>query len=178
VTPGVLYVIACAAGPAREVSRLITAAQRDGWDTCLLATPYGVRFLDIPALEELTGHPVRSDYKHPGEPDVLPLPDAVIVAPASVNTINKWGAGICDTLALGVLVEAIGKRLPIVAIPSTNYAHAAHPMFEENIRKLRSWGVTILYGPDVYQFHAPGTGGAFISAFPWHMALDALKASG
>ena len=178
MTPGVLYVIACAAPPARYVSALITRAQQDGWDTCLLTTPFGARFLDdIPALERQTGHPVRSDYKQPAEPDVLPDPAAIIVAPATVNTINKWGAGICDTLALGILVEAIGKRLPVVALPSTNDAHAAHPMFEENISKLRSWGVIVLYGPDVYQFHAPGTGGAFISTFPWHMALEALKGS-
>ena len=50
-----------------------------------------------------------------------------MVAPATVNTINKWGAGICDTLPLGILVEAIGKRLPIVAMPVTNPEHAAHP---------------------------------------------------
>jgi phosphopantothenoylcysteine decarboxylase len=56
------------------------------------------------------------------EPDVLPPADAIIVAPATVNTINKWAAGICDTVALGILVEAIGKKLPIVALPFTNRA--------------------------------------------------------
>jgi len=175
MTPGVLYVITCAAPPARYVSALITQAQEDGWDACLLASPYAVRFLDIPALETLTGHPVRSDYKNPGEPDVLPLPDAIILAPATVNTINKWGAGICDTLALGILVEAIGKRLPIIAMPSSNYAHAAHPMFEENIRRLRSWGVHVLYGPDVHPLQPPGTGGLHASAFPWNMTLQKLR---
>jgi flavoprotein len=84
--------------------------------------------------------PVRSEYKDPGEPDVLPPTDAVIVAPATVNTINKWAAGICDTLALGILVAATGKCLPLVALPFSNYAHAAHPAFIENVGKLRSWG--------------------------------------
>ena len=70
--------------------------------------------------------------------------------------INKWGYGICDTLALGILVEAIGEKLPVAALPFTNYAHAAHPAFEENIAKLRSWGVRVRYGPDVYPLHAPG----------------------
>ena len=49
-----------------------------------------------------------------------------------------------DTLPLGILVEAIGKRLPIVAMPVTNPEHAAHPAFAENIARLRSWGVTVL----------------------------------
>ncbi len=138
----VLYVIACGAPPAREVTRLIDLAQDAGWDVCLLETPSAARFIDSAALEKLTGHPVRSEYKEPGTPDVLPPPDAIIVAPATLNTINKWGYGICDTLAPGILVEAIGKRLPVVTLPFTNRAHAAHPAFEENIQKLRSWGNT------------------------------------
>jgi phosphopantothenoylcysteine synthetase/decarboxylase len=133
----VLYVIASAAPPTREVHRLVRLAQEGGWDVCVLTTPSGRRFAEVEALERLTGHPVRSEYKDPGEPDVLPEPDAVIVAPATVNTINKWAAGICDTLALGILVEVIGKGLPLVALPFSNYVHAAHPAFIENVGKLR-----------------------------------------
>jgi len=134
-----------------------------------------MKFFDASELRIQTGHPVRSDYKEPGDPDVLPSPDAIIVAPATVNTINKWAAGICDTLALGILVEGIGKKLPIVALPFTNYAHAAHPAFEENIRKLRSWGVRILYGPDVYPLHAPGTGSQHLDIFPWNLTLESIR---
>jgi phosphopantothenoylcysteine synthetase/decarboxylase len=170
----VLYVIACGAPPAREVTRLIGPAQDAGWDVCVLVTPSAARFIDSAALEKLTGHPVRSEYKEPGSPDVLPPPDAVIVAPATVNTINKWGYGICDTLVLGILVEAIGKRLPAVALPFTNYAHAAHPAFEENIKKLRSWGVRVLFGPDVYPLHAPGTGSQHLDIFPWGLTLESI----
>jgi phosphopantothenoylcysteine synthetase/decarboxylase len=141
---------------------------------CVLTTPSGLRFADVAALEQVTGHPVRSQYKEPGEPDVLPPPDAVIVAPATVNTINKWAAGICDTLALGILVEAIGKRLPLVALPFTNRAHAAHPAFAENVAKLRSWGVTVLFGPDVYPLHDPGTGSRYLHLFPWSKAIEAI----
>jgi hypothetical protein len=56
---------------------------------------------------------------------------------ATTNSINKWAAGISDTLALGVLVEAIGKGLRVVAMPFTNRAQAAHPVFEQNIGRLR-----------------------------------------
>jgi phosphopantothenoylcysteine synthetase/decarboxylase len=172
----VLYIISCAAPPARNVTRLIEPAQREGWDVCLLATPSAIRFIDGIALEAQTRHPVRSTYKEPGAPDVLPSPDAIIVAPATVNTINKWAYGICDTLALGILVEGIGKKLPMVALPFTNYAHAAHPAFAENIEKLRSWGVRVLFGPDVYPLHAPGTGSQYLDIFPWLLTLEALKA--
>lgn len=171
----VLYVIACAAPPAREVARLIEPAQEVGWDVCLLVTPSATRFIDSAAMERKTGHPVRSNYKEPGTEDVLPPPDAIIVAPATLNTINKWACGICDTLALGILVEAIGKRLPVVALPFTNSAHAAHPAFEENIKKLRSWGVRVLYGSDVYPLHEPGTGSQHLDIYPWALTLETLS---
>jgi Flavoprotein len=171
----VLYVIACAAPPAGEVGHLVRLAQERGWDVCALTTPSGRRFADVAGLERLTGHPVRSEYKNPGEPDVLPPPDAVIVAPATVNTINKWAAGICDTLALGILVEAIGKRLPLVALPFSNQEHAAHPAFAENVGKLRSWGVAVLFGPDFYPLHDPGMGSQYLHLFPWEKTIDAIE---
>jgi len=178
VSQGVLYVIACAAPPASQVGRLVSLAQGRGWDVCVLTTPSGRRFADVEGLERQTCHPVRSEYKNPGEPDVLPAPDAVIVAPATVNTINKWAAGICDTLALGILVEAIGKKLPLVALPFSNHAHAAHPAFIENVARLRSWGVTVLFGPEVYPMHDPGAGDGYLQAFPWMKAIEAVGQSG
>jgi len=172
MTARVLYVIVCGAPPARDAGELVRLAQRDGWDVCVLASPSGRKFTDVAALERLTGHPVRSEYKNPGEPDVLPPPDAIIVAPATVNTINKWGAGICDTLPLGILVEAIGKRLPIAALPVTNPEHAAHPAFAENLARLRSWGVTVV--PRTQPDEAAGRAGQ--RAFPWARALAAVSA--
>jgi Flavoprotein len=48
------------------------------------------------------------------------IPDAIIVAPASYNTINKWALGISDTCALGVLAETTGLDVPIVVLPFVN----------------------------------------------------------
>jgi hypothetical protein len=100
----------------------------------------------------------------------------MVVAPATVNTINKWVAGITDTLALGLLVEGQGKRLPIVAMPYTNEAMAAHPAFLRSIELLREWGVTVLFGADVLRLHPPGTGEQHLDGFPWGLTLDALRA--
>jgi phosphopantothenoylcysteine decarboxylase len=162
----VLYVVACAAPPTARVGSLVTAAQSAGWAVCVLLTPSAVRFADPASIARLTGFPVRSEYKDPGEPDVLPDPDAIIVAPATVNSINKWAAGICDTLALGILVEAIGKQLPVVAVPWSNAAHRAHPVFTENLARLSSWGVRIVRAGD--------PDAADPAAFPWRDGLAAL----
>jgi hypothetical protein len=139
-----------------------------------VATPDALKFIDANRLVEQTGHPVRHRYKDPGEPDVLPSPDAMIVAPATVNTICKWSAGIADTLALGLLVEGLGRGVPIVALPFTNEAMARHPAFGESITRLRNWGVRVLYGDDVIRLHPPGTGERHLHTFPWQATLDAL----
>lgn len=173
-TRPVLYVIACAAPPTSRVGTLVTLAYDGGWDVCVILTPQAVRFADVPALETLTGHPVRSQYKAPGTVDVLPPADAMIVAPATCNTINKWACGISDTLALGLVTEAIGKKLPLVALPFTNAAQAAHPAFVRHVGELRGWGVRVLFGPDVYPLHEPGTGSRYLDIFPWHLTLRAL----
>lgn len=170
----VVYVIVCGSPVARDVSRLVGMVQERGYQVCVIATPEGRKFIDIPALAMQTGYPVRSSYKNPGDPDVLPNPDALIVAPATVNTTNKWAAGIADTLALGLLVECQGKGLPIVAMPFTNDAMARHPAFQASLRTLAGWGITVLFGDDVMALPAPGTGDAYRDKFPWHRAVDEL----
>jgi Flavoprotein len=109
-----LYLIASGAAPARELPALVTDLTRD-WDTCVITTPEGSRFLDAGRIAEMTGHPVRTGFKDPDAPDILPQASAFAAAPAAFNTINKWAAGISDTLALGLLKEAIGLGLPITA---------------------------------------------------------------
>ncbi len=171
-----LYLVVCGSPVARDAWALIDLAREAGWDVCVITTPDGRKFIDAPALAVQTGHPVRSHYKSPGDPDILPTSDAMIVSPATVNTINKWGAGIADTLALGLLVEGQGRGLPIVAMPYTNVAMAAHPAFLENVARLRSWGIRVLFGPDVVPLHEPGTGDRehHLGSFPWHLALRAV----
>ena len=81
MTSAVLYVVCCAAPPALSSEGLIVRAQARGWDVCLICTPTAARWLqaDLPGLANLTRHPVRSQYKLPEEPDLLPPADAIIV---------------------------------------------------------------------------------------------------
>jgi phosphopantothenoylcysteine decarboxylase len=174
--PRVLYLLVCGSTIARDIGVLVELAQRDGWDVCVVTTPDGRKFVDSAALAARTGHPVRTQYKNPGDADVLPPPDAIIVAPATVNTVNKWAAGIADTLVLGLLIEGYGLGVPIVVVPYTNSAMAAHPMLHLNLAKLRSWGVQVLFGDDVVPLHSPGTGDLHRQTFPWRLALDTLHA--
>lgn len=80
----------------------------------------------------------------PHEPDPLPRADAVVAAPLTFNSLNKWAAGISDTLALGLLNEALGLGLPIIAAPVVKEALRRHPAYGAATATLRSCGVHLL----------------------------------
>ena len=141
----VVYAIVCGAPPAAEVAEFVRLAQAAGWDVCVLPTPEGRRWIDAEALERLTGHPVRSTFVLPGESDVsLPPADAVLVAPATLNTVNKFRYGIADTFAVGVLCEARGLGIPILLAPNVKAVLESHPAFGESLEELKRWGVHVM----------------------------------
>jgi phosphopantothenoylcysteine synthetase/decarboxylase len=157
----VLYIVVCAAGAAADVGRLVDLAQDDGWIVQVVATPSALDFIDVPELERRTGRPVRSGYRRPSEPKP-PRADAVVVAPATYNTINKFALGIADTYALGVMAEAPGLGIPVVVLPFVNSALASRTAYRRSVEELRADGVRVLPAPE------PG------EPYPWRSALTEL----
>jgi phosphopantothenoylcysteine synthetase/decarboxylase len=136
-----------------------------------VATPAALDFLDVPEIETQTTRPVRSQYRKPGELRSQ-QPDAIIVAPATYNTINKWAQGISDTYALGLLAEATGLPVPIVVLPFVNSALASRAPFRRSVEQLRREGVRLLIGPGGIEPHPPHTGSDLMDSYPWHLAMD------
>lgn len=170
----VLYLMICGAGPASHVGRMIQLAQADDWDVWCIATPAAVEhFLDLSALERQTGHIVRTGHQRTGQP-ALPKADAVIVAPATYNTINKWAHGIADTYVLTQLAELTGMDVPIVVLPFVNTALANNRVLQRSITELRQAGITVLFGQDEFEPHPPRTGGKAMERYPWKLALAAI----
>ncbi|MFD7436182.1 flavoprotein [Streptomyces sp. NPDC059861] len=161
-----LYVVVCAAGIAADVGELIAAAQERGWEVGVIATPVAMGgFFDTAAVEARTGRPIRSAWRTPDDPRPFPPPDAVAVAPATFNTINKWAAGLGDTLAVATLCEAYGLGVPIAVLPCVGDALAAHPAYQDSLIRLRGMGV---------RFGEPYSGEEARNAFRWERALDLL----
>jgi phosphopantothenoylcysteine synthetase/decarboxylase len=172
----VLYLIACGSRPAADLPDFIEYAQRAGWTVCAIATPSALKFIDMPRVQAITGWPVRYDYKQPDEPDALPAPHAYLVAPATFNTINKWAVGASDTLALGLLNEALGLRMPTLAVPFINRGLAQHPAFIRAVHDLGKAGVDLLYDPARYPLPIPNQGPTSRDMFPWDAVRQALTA--
>ena len=171
---GHLQLLICGAGPATDAGRLIDAAQARSWTVAVTATPSALSFIDVPAIEELTGNPVRSSHRAPATGQrALPSVDAVIIAPATYNTINKLALGIADNYALISAAELIGRGVPTVIVPFVNAALAARTPFRRALVDLRSEGIHVLSGPsDGWEPHPPGTGSAAQASFPWHRAFQ------
>lgn len=163
-----LCAVVCAADPARRIEEFVRQAQATGWSVRVVLTPTAADWLDIDALARVTGRPVATRPRRPDEPRVPP-PEAVVVVPATFNTINKWAAGINDSPALGVLNESIGLRLPVVVAPCAKDILTMHPAFDRNIRLLAEHGVTFLPTNAIQPTEDP-------ASLIWHPILAALPA--
>jgi hypothetical protein len=167
-----LYVVVCAAGIAADVSKLITAAQERDWEVGVIATPVAMNgFFDTAAVEARTGRRIRSAWRRPGDPRPFPPPDAVVVAPATFNTINKWAAGLADTLAVATLCETCGLGIPVVVLPCVADALAAHPAYQDALIRLRGMGVR--FGEPYCGEAGAGEDGEQ-PEFGWERVLDLL----
>lgn len=145
--PRVLYLVICGTPAASGAHDFIRELQTDGWEVCAVTTPMGSRFVNATQLAELTGHPVRSTYKNPDDPDVLPPGDVFVVAPASFNTVNKLANGISDTLGVGLVCEGMGAGRPVIVAPWTNPALANHSAYGRSIQQLHGDGVHLVLVP-------------------------------
>jgi phosphopantothenoylcysteine synthetase/decarboxylase len=166
----VLTVVVCGAGPASTVTTLTGQAIERGWTVQVVATPAALAFINAAAVEAQTGNPVRSQYSPPGSARSK-VPDVVIVAPATYNTICKWAFGTSDTYALGILAEMTGMGIPMIVLPYVNAALASRAPFRRGVESLRVEGVRILLGPGLIEPHQPRSGND-PATFPWHLALD------
>jgi phosphopantothenoylcysteine synthetase/decarboxylase len=156
------------------VGVLVRLAQQRSWTVRAIPTPDALSFVDAPALEAMTGNDVEVGYRSPSDTRP-PRPDAVIVAPATFNTVNKAALGITDTHALGVIAEAIGRAIPVVMVPWVNAPLAARAPFRRALAQLRDEGVRIVLREDDAATRPFGVDSSDLAAFPWQLALDTTE---
>jgi phosphopantothenoylcysteine synthetase/decarboxylase len=142
--PRVAYVIGFSAPPVLHLDEFLVLLAERGWDTYVILSPTAATWVDSKRLAEISGHPVRVQPRAPQDDDPLPPAQTVIAAPLTFNSLNKWTSGISDTLALGLLNEALGLDLTIVAAPCIKGALRRHPVYGTNFERLASAGVRML----------------------------------
>lgn len=112
-----------------------------------VATTSALKFIGSATLEGLTGQPVVSDLFAGGQAmehiNLTRWADAVVVCPATANTINRLAAGLGDDL-VGALFLAHDRTKPWLVAPAMNPAMWSHPATVGAVEKLRLWGVRFL----------------------------------
>lgn len=112
-----------------------------------VATPSALKFIGAATLEGLTGSAVLSNAFTPGAAlehiNLTRWADAVLVCPATANTLNRFAAGLADDLA-GALFLAHDRAKPWIVAPAMNPAMWSHPATVAAVEKLRGWGVRFI----------------------------------
>ena len=166
--PGLCALVVCGAPLAARSAEIAADLAARGWRLDVVMTPSAASWADEDALTAATGDPPRSVHRPVGSSDRA-QPDVVVIAPVTFNTVGKMAAGIADTYAHGVLSEALGDGVPILAIPMVNDRLWGHPAWAANTARLTQAGVRWLsihdgtVGPP--RPVVSGTGGDVVSHF-------------
>src|ERR671920_504794 len=144
-----------AAYKALELVRLATKA---GHAVRAIQTPTSERFVGRASFAALTGAPVLLDEfepdpargAFPGDPppshdpishlELVRRADALVVAPASANTIAKLAAGLADNMLTSA---ALACRAPLVLAPAMNDAMYEHAATQANLATLAERGAHV-----------------------------------
>ena len=163
-----LYVIGTSAPPVRQLADACRLAIDAGWQPYVTLTPTAAEWVDLVELPTVTGQSVCVRPRRPDESDPFPPADAVLAAPLTFNTINKWAGGINDTVALGLLNELLSGGPTIVAVPCVKPTLQAHPAYAASVHLLESAGVQFVNG----SITTRGSDG--LAAFDWPAVMQHL----
>ncbi|WP_018607935.1 bifunctional phosphopantothenoylcysteine decarboxylase/phosphopantothenate--cysteine ligase CoaBC [Uliginosibacterium gangwonense] len=136
-----------AAYKAAELVRLLGKA---GAEVHVVMTENGARFVTPLTFQALSGHPVWLDpwddrrANNMSHIDLSRSADALLIVPASANTLAKLANGIADDL-LSTL--CLARDCPLLVAPAMNRQMWHNPATQRNVAQLRADGIEIL-GPD------------------------------
>lgn len=137
----------CGSVAAYKVAELARNLTLDGAIVDVIMTAAARQFVGPATFQALTGRPVLEDMWHLPEDGVVghvslgQHADAVVVAPATANTLAKLAAGLSDDL---LSTTILATRAPVLCAPAMNPLMYTHPATQDNLATLRRRGVEIL----------------------------------
>lgn len=119
---------------AVESVKLIRHLRREGAQVNVYATPDALKFVGRSALEWAAAKPIVSELS--GLAEHICTEDLVLIAPATINTVNAIGAGIADNAVTTLVASALGLQTPIVIAPTGHGSLWENPIFQRNLEHL------------------------------------------
>jgi phosphopantothenoylcysteine decarboxylase/phosphopantothenate--cysteine ligase len=129
-----------AAYKAALLTRLLV---KSGAEVKVVMTPSAKDFITPLTLATLSKNPVFSEFIKDqsgtwnNHVELGLWADAMVIAPASANTVAKMAHGMCDNLLLAVYLSA---RCPVLFAPAMDLDMLQHLSTQANIQKLRNYG--------------------------------------
>lgn len=131
-----------AAYKAAILARLLI---KQGAEVKIVMTPSAKDFITPLTLSTLSRHPVYSDVSSAdGWNNHVELglwADAMIIAPATANTLAKMANGQCDNILLAAYLSA---KCPVFFAPAMDLDMWKHPATKKNVQTLLSYGNHII----------------------------------
>jgi phosphopantothenoylcysteine decarboxylase/phosphopantothenate--cysteine ligase len=128
---------------AYKAAHLVRLLVKEEAEVKVIMTPAALDFITPLTLSTLSGNPVLIQFqkKETGEWNNhvgLGLwADAIVIAPASANTLAKMATGLCDNLLLATYLSA---RCPVFLAPAMDMDMLQHPSTQAAISKLQQFG--------------------------------------
>jgi phosphopantothenoylcysteine decarboxylase/phosphopantothenate--cysteine ligase len=137
----------------------------------VILTENAKEFVTPLTLSTVSKNPVLTNFSSPegnwhSHVELALWADAMLIAPATANTIAKMAHGVCDNLLLATYFSA---KAPVFIAPAMDLDMYAHPTVTENLIKLKSFGNHII--PATYGELASGLVGQGRMAEPENIVL-------
>jgi phosphopantothenoylcysteine decarboxylase/phosphopantothenate--cysteine ligase len=130
-----------------KACQLLSQLVQAGYEVEIAASKAALSFVGEATLEGLTGRAVHSEVFSNGEymnhVHLIRWADAVVLCPATANTINKMAAGVGDDL-ISTMFLAHDFKKPYLVAPAMNDRMLSHPATQNSIATLHRWGIRIL----------------------------------
>lgn len=108
-------------------------------------SPEAAKLVSPEIFRWATGNDVFVEFRgEVGHVTLSQICDAMVIAPASANTVAKISAGISDTSVTLTALNFIGKKKPLVIVPAMHLAMYEAPQIREAISKLKGLGVLFI----------------------------------
>ena len=114
---------------------------RHGADVITFMSREASRLLGPRVMEWATGNPVYVELSGYAEHvNICATVNAVVVLPATANTIGKVANGISDTSVTLCAMTALGSGVPLLFVPAMNESMWRNVIVKANIERLRGMG--------------------------------------
>lgn len=137
-----VLVAVCGSIAAYKTAFLVRLLIKAGAEVKVIMTASASQFITPLTLSTLSRNKVYSDLTDDGSGwnnhvELGLWADAMIIAPASANTIGKMANGICDNMLLATYLSA---KCPVFFAPAMDLDMWKHKSVKRNIELLHSFG--------------------------------------